>query len=71
MSLPTWLLIAIVRAVEGEAEQERLAREWQRVIPRMDATAARIRGQVLLRRNDRIVQWRTSEWNSLTREPGV
>ena len=46
MTLPDYLLDAILCATDDEAEQERLAREWRRRLPEMEAAAERIRVQV-------------------------
>jgi hypothetical protein len=46
-AIPEHLLDAIWVATEGdEAEAERLAQQWQRVLPEMEARADRIRAQV-------------------------
>jgi hypothetical protein len=46
MSLPRALLTAIAAVVPDEAGMEAVARDWQRRIPEMQATAERIRAQV-------------------------
>jgi hypothetical protein len=44
--VPERLLLAILRVTDDQAEQERLAREWNRTLPEMKAAGERIREQV-------------------------
>lgn len=46
MSLPDYLLLAIVRVTDDEAEQERLAQRWEVARRRSGLLAERIREQM-------------------------
>ena len=46
MAVPEHILQAILRHTDDEVEQERLAREWNRLLPEMEAAGERIREQV-------------------------
>ena len=49
MSLPNYLLDAILEATDGdEVDAERLAREWQRRLPEMEAATDRARAQAAM-----------------------
>jgi hypothetical protein len=46
VTVPEHILRAIVSHTDDQVEQERLAREWARRLPEMEAAGERIRAQV-------------------------